>query len=437
MLDPGHDAITGRVDNIQVPSPSAHAESQRRLRLHAILPFLGPAFVAAIAYIDPGNVAVNIQSGAEFGYRLLWAVVLANAMAILVQLLSAKAGIATRKNLAELCREHFPSKVVYAMWGVSECAAMATDVAEFLGATLALSLIFHIPPLISTILIGVVTYLVLLLERKGYRPIEVVISGMMGIVAICYAIETLLSRPNWGHIVYHVGVPWLGNQSSLLLVVGIIGATVMPHVVYLHSGLTQRRTTWITPDEARFIYRREKLDVLIAMTVAGAINIAMLDMAAAVFHPIGHSEIVNMATASQLLVPILGPVAAGVFLVSLLSSGISSSVVGTMAGQMIMQGFVRFKIPLWLRRVVTMLPTLIVVIAGLNPTEILIISQVVLSIVLPIPVIALIKFTGRREIMGTLANSRISHGIAIVCVSAIVALNGILVVETFTPLIRI
>lgn len=407
------------------------ALSGQRRGLRAVLPFLGPAFIAAVAYIDPGNFATNIQSGAEFGYNLLWVVLLANLMAMLIQSLSAKLGIATGKNLPELCRERFPVRVVVGMWIVSEVAAMATDLAEFLGATIGLSLLFHIPMIVGTLITGAATYAILMLDRKGFRPLEALIGTLVGVIAASYLVETLLSRPNWGQVAFHSVVPWLGNANSIVLMVGIVGATVMPHVVYLHSGLTQNRVVPKNPGDAQRIHRLETVDVILAMALAGLINMAMLYMSASVFHNTGHSGVAQISTAYQTLTPLLGSAAAAVFLVSLLASGFSSSAVGTMAGQVIMQGFVGFTIPVWVRRVVTMVPTVIIVLLGINPTATLIISQVVLSLVLPIPVIALTKFTNRREVMGELVNSRLVSVGAIACAGAIVLLNVVLLWQTF------
>lgn len=399
--------------------------------MRALLPFLGPAFVACIAYIDPGNYATNIQSGSEFGYKLLWVIVLADLMAMLIQNMSAKLGIATGKNLPEMCREYFPNWLSYVMWGFSEVAAMATDIAEFLGATLGLNLLFHIPMLIGTLVTGVVTYLILMMERLGFRPLEKFIAAFVVIIALCYLLETILAKPAFGQIAYHSVVPWIGNEDSVLLAVGVIGATVMPHAVYLHSGLTQNRVIARNDEEKRRIFRFNTKEVIIAMGLAGLINLSMMFMAASAFHASGHTGIADISTAYKTLTPLLGPAAAVAFLISLLASGISSSAVGTMAGQVIMQGFVGFTIPIWIRRIITMLPTVVVVAMGLDPTRTLVISQVVLSLVLPMPVIALIYFTRRRDIMGVLVNRRIVTWAASIAASIILALNILLLYLTF------
>jgi manganese transport protein len=403
----------------------------RRRGLRAVLPFLGPAFIACVAYIDPGNYATNIQGGSAFGYNLLWVIALANLMAMLLQTMSAKLGLATGKNLAELCRERFSRPVVYAMWGASEIGAMATDLAEFLGASLGLYLLFHIPLIYATLITGVVTYAILLLERRGVRPLEAVITALVGVIAVCYLIETFFSRPDWGMVAFHTVVPWEGSGQSVLFSVGIIGATVMPHVIYLHSSLTQQRIVPRSEQEARRIFRFSIPDVVIAMGLAGLVNMAMLYMAAATFHAHGMANIADITTAYQTLTPLLGAAASLVFAVSLLASGLSSSTVGTMAGQVIMQGFVGFTIPVWVRRLVTMLPAVIVVLLGLNPTTTLVISQVVLSFVLPLPVITLVMFTRRRDVMGELVNHRITTALAVICAAVILGLNVLLLYQTF------
>ncbi|HLJ66345.1 MAG TPA: Nramp family divalent metal transporter [Chloroflexota bacterium] len=397
--------------------------------LFRLLPFFGPAFIASVAYIDPGNFATNIQGGSQFGYRLLWAIVMANLMAMLIQTLSAKLGIATGDNLAELCGRHFSPRLVYPMWVLSEVAAMATDLAEFLGATLGLNLLFHIDLRFGVVITAVATYAILTLQRYGVRPIEALISALVGVIAASYIIETFFSRPALGLIVYHSLVPYAGG-SSIIPIVGIIGATVMPHVVYLHSALTQNRIVPRSEDEARRIFRWSVPEILIALGLAGLINMSMLYMAAATFYNHGLTKIADIPGAYHTLTPLLGPAAGSVFAVSLLASGLSSSTVGTMAGQVIMQGFVGFTIPLWLRRLLTMLPTVVIVFLGLNPTQSLFWSQVVLSMVLPIPVVALIYFTRRRDLMGNLVNRRSTTLIAVAVATTILLLNILLLYES-------
>ncbi len=430
----GEEAKSGSLAAESRTRRAARAALDGRLKgLLAILPFLGPAFIACVAYIDPGNYATNIQGGSAFGYNLLWVVALANLMAMLLQTMSAKLGLATGHNLAEMARIHFRKPVVYAMWIISEIAAMATDLAEFLGASIAINLLFGIPLLYATLITGVVTYLILLLERRGFRPLEAVIIALVGVIAVSYLIETFLSRPDWGQVGFHTIVPWIGGTQSVLFSVGIIGATVMPHVIYLHSSLTQNRIIPRSEKEARRIFRWSIPDVVIAMGLAGLINMAMLYMAAATFHAHGQNNVADISTAFQTLTPLLGGAASVVFAVSLLASGLSSSTVGTMAGQVIMQGFVGFTIPVWIRRLVTMIPAVVVAAIGLNPTTTLVVSQVVLSFVLPLPVIALVMFTRRRDIMGTLVNKAITTWAAIACSTLILSLNAWLLYSTFAP----
>ncbi|HEX4203408.1 MAG TPA: Nramp family divalent metal transporter [Ktedonobacteraceae bacterium] len=405
----------------------------RKKGLLALLPFLGPAFIACVAYIDPGNFATNIQGGSAFGYNLLWVIALANLMAMLLQTMSAKLGLATGLNLAEMCRRQFRKPVVYTMWIASELMAISTDLAEFLGASIAINLLFGIPLLYATLITGAATYLILTLERHGFRPLEAVIGVLVGVVALCYVIETFLSHPDWGQISYHTVVPWLGGTQSILFSVSIIGATVMPHAIYLHSSLTQQRIIPRSEKEAQRIFRWSIPDVVIAMGLAGLVNMAMLYMAASTFFAHGQTGIADINTAYQTLTPLLGTAAGLIFAVSLLASGLSSSTVGTMAGQVVMQGFVGFTIPIWMRRLITMIPAVIVAAVGLNATSTLVISQVVLSFVLPLPVITLIMFTRRRDIMGILVNKAITTWAAIACSVLILGLNAWLLYSTFAP----
>jgi manganese transport protein len=319
------------------------------------LAFAGPAIVASIAYMDPGNFATNIEAGSRYGYGLLWMVLLANLVAMLFQALSAKLGIVTGRNLAELSREWFPPPLVWTMWAVSEIAAMATDLAEFLGGAIGLSLLLKIPLLVGMVVTGAIVCTILLFQRFGFRPMELAIGGLVAAIGLSYLVEMLVAPVNWRMALLHTVLPQLADRHALMLAVGIIGATVMPHAVYLHSGLTQARIPPRTESEGRQIARASNLEVTVALAVAGLVNMAMVIMAAGAFHA-GHPDVAEIATAYYALTPLLGAAAAGAFLVSLLASGVSSSVVGTLAGQMIMQGFVGFVIPIWLRRLVTMLP---------------------------------------------------------------------------------
>ncbi len=402
----------------------------RNKRVSGILPFLGPAFIASVAYVDPGNFATNIQGGAQFGYTLLWVIVASNLMAILIQTLSAKLGMATGLNLAEQCRRHFSRPMVWTMWVLMELVAMATDLAEFLGAALGFYLLFGIPLGVAGILTAVVTFLILGLERYGFRPLEIVIAGLVGIVALSYVVETVLGRPDWGEVVKGAVVPGFGGSQGVLLAAGILGATVMPHAIFLHSALTQGRIVVRDPERMRRLFRFELADVLIAMGIASLINAAMLIMAAATFYRSGMTAVGSIEDAHRTLEPLLGSAASMVFAISLLASGLSSSSVGTMAGQVIMQGFLHYHIPAWIRRLVTMLPSLIVIAIGLDPTRTLVISQVVLSFGLPFAVIPLVLFTRRADIMGTLVNRRMTSALAVLVATLIVALNLYLLYQT-------
>jgi manganese transport protein len=401
----------------------------RRRGVGGYLAFGGPAVIASIAYMDPGNFATNIQAGAKYGYSLLWVVLLANLIAMLFQALSAKLGIVTGRNLAELCREQFSKPVVLAMWVVSEIAAMATDLAEFLGGAVGLALLFKMPLLAGMAVTAVITYGILMFESRGFRPVELIIGGLVGIIGLCYLIEIFIAQVDWAAAAYHSLRPEIPDAEALLISVGIIGATVMPHAIYLHSGLTQARIPARDDAEKRMVVRISNWEVLIALAIAGLVNMAMVMMASSAFHA-GHPDVAEIETAYHTLAPLLGIGAAGIFLLSLIASGVSSSVVGTMAGQMIMQGFVGFRIPIWLRRVITMVPAFVVVGYGVNATNALVVSQVVLSIALPLPMIALLMFTRRADIMGSFANGRITRIAAVVATALVLLLNAFLILQT-------
>jgi len=404
--------------------------SGERNSWRSLLVFAGPAVIASVAYMDPGNYATNIQAGAGYGYALLWVVMLANLIAMLFQGLSARLGIVTGKNLAEHCRDSFSRPVVLAMWAVSEVAAMATDLAEFLGGAIGLSLLFGMPLIEGMAVTAVVTYAILLIERRGFRPMELLIGALVGVIGVCYLAEILIAPINWGEAAQGLTQPSLPDATALTIAVGIIGATVMPHAIYLHSGLTQARgPAHPTPEIRRRLVRFSNIEVVVALAVAGMVNMAMVMMAASAFHQ-GHAEVAEIETAYHTLTPLLGGAAAAVFLVSLIASGISSSVVGTMAGQMIMQGFLRIRVPVWLRRLVTMLPAFAVVAMGYNATDALVLSQVVLSIALPVPMIALIVFTARRSVMGEHVASPTVRALAIAGAVAVLTLNAVLLIQT-------
>lgn len=392
--------------------------------------FAGPAIIASVAYMDPGNYATNIQAGAGYGYALLWVVLMANLIAMLFQALSARLGIVTGKNLAELSRDNFPKPVVWAMWIVSEIAAMATDLAEFLGGAIGLALLFDLPLIVGMAITAIVTYGILIFERNGFRPMELIIGAMVGVIGLCYLAEIIIAPIDWQAAGVGILEPSLPDSAALTIAVGIIGATVMPHAIYLHSGLTQNRTQVSTVDERRKLLKFSNIEVVLALAVAGMINMAMVMMAASAFHQ-GHSDVAEIETAYKTLTPLLGAAAAGMFLTSLIVSGVSSSVVGTMAGQLIMQGFLRFHVPIWVRRLVTMVPAFAVVLAGVNATEALVLSQVVLSIALPVPMIALLIFSMRRDIMGEFVAGTTVRILAGLGATAVLGLNFVLLADAF------
>jgi manganese transport protein len=410
-------------DNTAWAASEVLAGKSTRRGLSRLWPFLGPAFIASIAYVDPGNFATNIQGGAKYGYLLLWVIVASNLTAMLIQSLSAKLGIATGHNLAELCRIYFPRWIVWTMWVLMELVAMATDLAEFLGAALGFNLLLGIPLWIAALLTVAVTFLILILQNHGFRPLEAVISALLAVIALCYIIETVLDKPDWGQVLFHAVVPRFAGSESIVLAAGILGATVMPHVIFLHSSLTQGRIVVKDPDQRRRLFRYELIDVTIAMGIAGFVNAAMLMMAAATFHQAGMSHIATIEEAHRTLEPLLGSAARWIFALSLLAAGLSSTTVGTMAGQVVMQGFIQRHIPVWLRRLVTILPSMIVIFAGFDPTLTLVMSQVVLSFGLPFAVIPLVLFSCRPGLMGALVNRRLTTIATALIAALIILLN--------------
>jgi manganese transport protein len=408
---------------------------ERVLRGHSnrfrLWPFLGPAFIACVAYIDPGNFATNIAAGSKFGYTLLWVIVAANLMAMLIQTLSAKLGIATGRNLPEVCREEFSHRATIGLWLQAEAIAMATDLAEFLGAAIGFHLLFGIDLFPAAVLTGVAAFLILGLQRFGFRPLEAVITGMVMVIGVCYLAELYYAHPPFGLAARHAVTPAFGSNEALLLSVGIIGATVMPHVIYLHSALTQNRIVPDSDEEARRLMRYTRIDVIVAMTIAGLINMAMLIMAASVFFKSGLFHVASLETAHRTLQPILGGASGTLFALALVGSGLSSSAVGTLSGQVVMQGFLRRQIPVWVRRFVTMLPAFAVIALGLDPTRTLVLSQVVLSFGIPFALIPLVVFTSRKRLMGALVNSRATVVVAALVATVIVFLNLFLLAQVF------
>jgi manganese transport protein len=430
VADLKKNAMKRRADQGTTQAALSVLDGQKKGPIGRLLPFLGPAFIASIAYVDPGNFATNIQSGAEFGYTLLWVIVASNLMAMLIQTLSAKLGIATGKNLAEQCRLHFSKPLVILMWFLMELVAMATDLAELLGAALGFNLLLGIPLIVGGVLTAVATFLILGLERYGFRPLEAVIASFVGIIAACYLAETIMEKPHWGNVLFHAVIPQFSGTESVLLATGIIGATIMPHAIFLHSALTQGRIVVKDPLRLRRLFRFEITDVIIAMGVASLVNAAMLIMAASTFHATGLTHIASIEEAHRTLQPLLGNAAQVVFALSLLASGLSSSTVGTSAGQVIMQGFLERHIPVWLRRLITIVPSIAVILIGLDPTRTLVISQVVLSFGLPFAIIPLMIFTADKKIMGTLVNRKSTTLLGCVIAALIIALNVYLLYHT-------
>jgi manganese transport protein len=424
-LSPAEDALPGEARIIEAAEGALRGE---RRGLRRYLPFLGPAFIAAVAYIDPGNFAVNMAAGSQFGDQLLWAIAVANFMAMLVQALSAKLGVATGRNLAELCREHFPRPVVIGLWVQAEFVAMATDLAEFVGAALGINIVFGLPLFVSGLITAASAFGILALQAAGFRRLEAVIAALVAVIVASFAIEVVLARPGVQQVAHGTFVPGISGTSALLLAVGIVGATVMPHVIYLHSALTQGRLVGRTPEIRRRIFRFTLIDVVIALGIAGIVNMAMLAIAAAVFHDHGITNAgENLKTVSTGLGDTLHYHSGMIFGIALLASGISSSSVGTMAGQVVMQGFLRRRIPVFLRRAITMIPALIVLAFAINPARVLVLSQVVLSFGIPFALIPLVMFSRRRALMGTLTNSRITTAAAVLVTVVIVGLNVVLI----------
>jgi manganese transport protein len=393
--------------------------------------FAGPAVVASIAYMDPGNFATNIQAGARYGYQLLWVVLLANLIAMLFQALSAKLGIVTGKNLAELCRERFSPPVAIAMWIVSEIAAMATDLAEFLGGAIGLSLLLGMPLLWGMVVTAVIVYAILMCDRFGFRPVELIISSLVGVIGVCYLVEMFIAPVDWRAAALHTVLPQLPDSEALLLAVGIIGATVMPHVIYLHSALTSGRMACRNDRERSRVLRFERLDVIIALGLAGLVNMAMLAAAAKLFHTPALSGLSSIGEAHAQFGHLVGGTAALAFAVALLASGASSSSVGTYAGQVVMAGFINIRIPLLVRRAVTMIPAIVVLAIGVSPTSALVLSQVVLSFGIPFALVPLVMVTCRRDIMGVHVNRRLTTILAWGCASLISGLNVFLIYQQF------
>jgi manganese transport protein len=407
---------------LMVAAELALAGERRGVR--AVLPFLGPAFIASIAYIDPGNFATNMAGGSQFGYTLLWVVLAANLTAMVVQAMSAKLGIATGRSLPEVCRDRFGPRVVVLLWLQAEAVAMATDLAEFVGAALGMNLVFGLSLWLCGIITGLAAFTILGMQVRGFRRLEATITAMVAVVVLAFGLEVLRSNPVFGGVVHGLFVPSFSGSGSALLAVGIVGATVMPHVIYLHSALTQQRIVGASPSARRKIFRFEIIDIAVAMGLAGVINLAMLAMAAAVFHARGLTSAGgDLGQVYRGLNRYVGAHSGQVFGIALLASGIASSCVGTMAGQVVMQGFIQRQIPILLRRAITMIPALVVIGVGFDPTRALVLSQVFLSFGIPFALIPLLFFTCSKALMGTLVNSRPMIAIAGLITTVIVVLN--------------
>ena len=405
--------------------------SSVKLWILQLLKFLGPAFVVSVAYIDPGNFATNISSGSIFNYNLLWVVLWSNLMAIFLQINSAKLGIATGKNLSVMCGQVFKKTTNWMLWIVSCIAAIATTMAEFLGGTLGFYLLFGIPLPIASVLTAIVTFGIIYMQKYGQKAVEIIIIVLVTVICISYAIEMFLASPDWSQIGIHVLLPSLPNGQAVLLAVGMLGATVMPHVIYLHSQLVQHRNGDTTIKAKKHHLKMEKTDVVIAMNIAFVVNAAMVVVSAAVFFRQG-MVVDSIEQAHHSLEPLLGQLSSGAFGIALLASGFSSSAVGAMAGETVMDGFVNVKIPVNVRRLITMLPAMLVVVVGVNPMKALVLSQVSLSFALPFAIIPLLLITNRKDIMGSFANKSLTKIIGFAIAGMIIGLNAILLYLTFT-----
>lgn len=411
--------------------PGCRAVRRSGGRLGQMLKFIGPAFIVSVAYIDPGNFATNIEGGSVYNYTLIWVILWSNVLAIFLQTMSAKLGIATGHNLPEMCAKAYSKRVNRVFWVLAEVGAMATDLAEFLGGTLGLNILFGMPMFYAGLLTGLLTFFICCLERYGQKLVEIVIAGFVAVVGAAYLLELFLARPDWAQVGWHTVVPSLPDGHALILAAGMLGATVMPHVIYLHSQLVRHRCGNGSAEEKRHHFKMEKIDIAIAMNIAFCVNAAMVAVSAAVFFR--HGMVVDtMQQAQQSLTPLLGPLSGGAFGIALLASGLSSSAVGTMAGQTVMQGFVNLSIPVNLRRLITMLPALVIIAAGVNPMQALVWSQVALSFILPLPVLQMLSIAGKRKWMGEMVNRPWEQALGIAAAAVIIAMNALLLVLTFT-----
>lgn len=417
--------------HIDISKNFNYEEMKNKSKIKQLIKFLGPAFVVSVAYIDPGNFATNISGGSKFNYVLIWVILWSNLIAIFLQIMSAKLGIATGHNLPEMCAKVFSRSTNWIFWIIAEIGAMATDLAEFIGGTLGLYLLFRIPMIYAGLLTGLITFLICYMEKYGQKVIEIIIAGLVAVISIAYTIELFLAKPDWSQVAIHTIIPMLPNGEAVFLAVGMLGATVMPHVIYLHSHLVQYRCTDSSNEGKLKHLRMEKLDVAIAMNIAFIVNAAMVIVSAAVFYKNGIS-VNTMEQANKSLQPLLGSLSSGAFGIALIASGLSSSAVGTLAGQTIMKGFVNLSIPINVRRLITMMPALIIIALGINPMYTLVLSQVVLSFILPFPIIQMLTIAKRKDLMGIFVNKGFVRFLGAVIASIIIVLNVILLYLTFT-----
>ncbi len=410
-----------------VEGPSRRGFFAEALKNWKIVGYLGPAFLVSVGYMDPGNWGTDIQAGSDFNYNLLWVLLLSNLMAILLQSLSAKLGLVTGRTLAQSCRDHYPRWLNFFLWVLAEAAMMATDLAEFLGAAIGFYILFNIPMFAAGLLTGGVVFLILALYRFGYRKVEFAIIGLVAVIGFCYVIELFLAKPDFGQIAYHTVVPWI-DDKSILVAVGMLGATVMPHNLFLHSGVIQYRLRNGTNSLKKKLFRFAVIDSVLALNLAFLVNSAILIMSAAVFHKNG-VPVSSIQEAHRTLIPLLGGLSSVAFAIALLSSGLSSSTTGTLAGQIVIEGFLNIKMSLWLRRLITMIPALVVIALGVNELKVLVLSQVTLSLQLPFATIPLIWFTSRKKLMGEFANKPATNVLAVGAAGIIIFLNGLLLYQ--------
>lgn len=414
------------IGRVNVFRPAQKAGSIRQF-----LKFLGPAFIVSVAYIDPGNFATNISGGSVFNYNLIWVILWSNLMAIFLQSMSAKLGIATGHNLPEMCGKLFKKRTNWILWGCAELAIMATVLAEFLGGTLGFYLLFRIPMVYAALLTGVVSFIIVYVEKYGQRAVEMIISVLIAVICISYGVELFLAKPDWAQVGLHTLIPSLPDGQAVLIAVGMLGATVMPHVIYLHSQLVQSRNHDLTDEDKKKHLIMERLDIAVAMNIAFIVNAAMVIVSAAVFFRNG-VMVDTIEQAHKSLEPLMGTLSSGAFGLALLASGLSSSAVGAMAGQTIMKGFVGLDVPLNLKRLVIMAPAMIIIALGINPMKALVLSQVTLSFALPLAIIPMLMITRRKELMGCLVNRPITNFMGYIITGIIIGLNAVLLFLTFT-----